>query len=272
MSLNAADQTAIATGTILEVGGTPTPAAVSWLRSWFARENTAAAFNPLASTLRLPGSVDLPGNSAHVQQYQTAQQGVQATAHTLTNGNYPTILMAIKSGDPAAMDRQGLLANDFHTWSAGPNAPASAGYKSVYGTAVKDVTGGKSSSSNGLVNTLGETLLSLNPVTAPLAWISGLVGGAGGVVGGITSTAQAATSAVTVLTHAAAWVTNPHNWVRILEIGGGLAAIAMGLHMLAGTSTGPIAEVAAAPGDVVHTAAKTAKTAGETAGAAAVAA
>lgn len=64
------------------------------LQGWANIENTKAAFNPLATTLRQPGSSGLSGNPDGVQNYPTPEAGVQATADTIRK--YPTILSVLK--------------------------------------------------------------------------------------------------------------------------------------------------------------------------------
>ncbi len=69
-----------------------------WVTLQAQYENTSAANNPLATTQVTTNSIPLPGNTANVQQYPTLQEGAAATAQTLTNGNYPNILTALRSG------------------------------------------------------------------------------------------------------------------------------------------------------------------------------
>ena len=50
---------------------------------WENKENTAATYNPLATTLRVPGSK--PFNSVGVQNYPSFVVGVTASVATFTN-------------------------------------------------------------------------------------------------------------------------------------------------------------------------------------------
>jgi hypothetical protein len=52
--------------------------------AWQAAEGTSAAWNPLATTLRMPGSTSF--NSVGVQNYRSLEEGLQATAQTLWKG------------------------------------------------------------------------------------------------------------------------------------------------------------------------------------------
>jgi hypothetical protein len=70
------------------------PFAVQAFLAWEPSENTAACWNPLATTLRYTRgpcrSQTLPGNTAGVQQYPSRECGIRATADTLNytfNGN-----------------------------------------------------------------------------------------------------------------------------------------------------------------------------------------
>ena len=62
-----------------------------------------AAFNPFNTTLKMPGSRDLPGNTAHVQEYVSAEQGIAATVKTLREPGhgYEAIVRALRKNLPA---------------------------------------------------------------------------------------------------------------------------------------------------------------------------
>lgn len=91
-----------------------TPENVRFLDEWQEYEGGGAAFNPLNTTWKIPGSTDY--NSAGVQNYDSAQQGTLATVKTLKDGYYPKVLAALESGKPLEFeDRKGLAAN-ISTW------------------------------------------------------------------------------------------------------------------------------------------------------------
>ncbi len=71
------------------------------LVTWMQAEGSDAAFNPLATTRRMPGSSDF--NSAGVQNYASAHDGVEATAATLheVGHGYRRIVVALRSSAPA---------------------------------------------------------------------------------------------------------------------------------------------------------------------------
>jgi len=75
---------------------------INALVAWQTAEGTTARFNPLATTLKRPGSTDY--NTTHVQNYANLSQGLEATRHTLdfTPGyGYEHIVSAIIAGAPA---------------------------------------------------------------------------------------------------------------------------------------------------------------------------
>ena len=102
-----------------QLGAPVTASNLQFLVSWMSREGTAAAYNPLATTQRVDGSYALSGNSAGVQQYTSAETGIDATAQTLNNGAYGDILTALRSGDAMAQASSGALSKGLSAWSGG---------------------------------------------------------------------------------------------------------------------------------------------------------
>jgi hypothetical protein len=71
--------------------------------AWQAQEGTVAAWNPLATTHRMPGSTDF--NSVGVQNFTSLAQGLQATLETIENGwevyGYGAIIRSMRAcNDP----------------------------------------------------------------------------------------------------------------------------------------------------------------------------
>jgi len=108
---------------LLRALGVPvTAGGTAILVAWQACEGGVAAqqgFNPLNTTEPAPGSRPLPGNPAGVQLYPSAPVGVAATAATLTNGRYPTILAALRTGQPARLATAAGVA-EIATWGTDP--------------------------------------------------------------------------------------------------------------------------------------------------------
>jgi hypothetical protein len=65
------------------IGATPYPFAIQALIVWRNHEGTAARWNPLATTWKMPGSWTLKGNPAGVQEYPDWETGLRATVRTL---------------------------------------------------------------------------------------------------------------------------------------------------------------------------------------------
>lgn len=74
-------------------------------------------FNPLATTQPEVGAGSL--NSVGVREYSSFEQGVQATADTLRNGNYDNVLAGMKVNAPLTYYTQGAAANEIRTWQGG---------------------------------------------------------------------------------------------------------------------------------------------------------
>lgn len=112
-----------ATSLLQTLGAPVTPANVGSLVAWQAREggnwNNTAHYNPLNTTQDAPGATAM--NGVGVKAYQNWNQGLQATAATLRNGNYTDILQALHSGRGLSGNLAGLSK-----WSGG-------GYSSLDG-------------------------------------------------------------------------------------------------------------------------------------------
>jgi hypothetical protein len=117
-----------------------TKLAVQDIMSWQDKENTTAAFNPLATTEPMPGATIF--NSAGVRNYTSAEQGLQATVKTLNNGYYPDILNALSIGGTGDF---GLAVGD---------SPWGSGYFTVTGQPTKGLT---SPTDSGLAPSLTNT-------------------------------------------------------------------------------------------------------------------
>jgi hypothetical protein len=89
-----------------------------FLHAWAQAEGGGAAWNPLNSTMKIPGSTDY--NSAGVQNYPRPVWGVAATAMTLTNGNYGTIVGSIQAGTLTAEEIVNRCADQLRVWGSDP--------------------------------------------------------------------------------------------------------------------------------------------------------
>ena len=94
--------------------------------AWMEGENTEAAFNPLATTLSMPGAGQF--NYAGVRNYRNLDDGVEATRRTLTYGasrdlyGYAAIYRRLRAN---AMPRRTLRAVKKSMWGTGEQGLAS---------------------------------------------------------------------------------------------------------------------------------------------------
>ncbi len=98
---------------VLGVPANRIPVAEAFWAAQAQAEGGAARWNPLNTTYSLPGSWLY--NSAGVRNYVSASQGAQATAATLTDGHFPGIAAALRSG--RGLCGNPSLAGEFLTWS-----------------------------------------------------------------------------------------------------------------------------------------------------------
>ena len=74
---------------------------VAWEMAEGGGFGNVAQYNPLNTSLRVPGSFDIGedlGNGEFVQGYPTEAAGLSATYDTLTNGDYPELVTALSQG------------------------------------------------------------------------------------------------------------------------------------------------------------------------------
>lgn len=76
-----------------------------------------SSFNPLATTQPAAGAGQF--NSVGVRDYTSFDQGVEATAQTLMNGNYPGLLAGLQQSAPPSYYTSGEAAANLRTWQGG---------------------------------------------------------------------------------------------------------------------------------------------------------
>jgi len=100
-------QQSVAKALLSALGAPTNKTNIQDLTTWFAAEggnwHNTASYNPLNTTLRMPGSSSIANNSAGVQAYSSWKQGIAATVSTLTGGGhtsygYDPIVDALKGG------------------------------------------------------------------------------------------------------------------------------------------------------------------------------
>lgn len=112
---------------LADLGAPASSANVNSLATWFTHEFSSwppsADWNPMASTQSMPGATNFNtfGNGLHVRNYPDPTTGARATAITLNNGHYPTIIASLRNGSGLCGSSH---ASEFRTWSGG-------GYSSI---------------------------------------------------------------------------------------------------------------------------------------------
>jgi hypothetical protein len=92
-----------------------------YFRAWAQAEGCLAAYNPFATTLKLPGATPFNvftagnGSTMSVYNYATWQSGVKATADTITNGRYDGLVAQIRKGVSANEMAKALKASPWGT-------------------------------------------------------------------------------------------------------------------------------------------------------------
>jgi hypothetical protein len=108
------------TQVLIDMGAPVTQANIQGLNAWSEREGGGGRWNPLNTTRPAPGSSSF--NSVGVQNYPSMAVGAQATADSIRNGRYPSIVAAFQSGSAFQMlvsGGQGSIGQQLRTWSGG---------------------------------------------------------------------------------------------------------------------------------------------------------
>jgi hypothetical protein len=95
------------------------PEGLRLLSAWATAEGGTARYNPLNTTMRLPGST--PYNNTGVQNYFRPTEGVCATGLTLVNGNYNGILGDLQNGTKTAEEIVNDRRSQFSLWGTNPD-------------------------------------------------------------------------------------------------------------------------------------------------------
>lgn len=202
---------------VLSDAGLPvTTENINFLQGWSQAEGTSAKNNPLATSWTSPDIQSSKFNSSGVQNYASPSAGALATARTLSNGLYPYIMDALKSGNAV-----GYLYNN-----VGGNAT------NIYGNLNGWASNGQGKTESSYVRNV----------------LSGIGDGGNAAIGGpfgsydLGSTASAAGSAIasaTGLSGITSWADAVEKGIefvfsiRFLEILGGIALVGMGLFLIA---------------------------------------
>ena len=137
------NNTAFANKLLAKLGVPSSATNIEAMQKWMASEgghwNNTAGYNPLNTTLNLPGSTLMksgPGRAAGVRHYTDWDQGLEATAITLTGRKagergYSAIIEAMREGKPLE-EILGTINNS--AWRSGKVNDPSSSYLSGAGT------------------------------------------------------------------------------------------------------------------------------------------
>lgn len=129
----------VAQGVLESLGATPTQTNMNLLVAWMGMENgwtsSFPSKNPMNTTL---GGAQFPGatnfNSVGVKNYPSWSEGFLATAKTLNNGLYPTLVAGLKNSDANSFfSTQGM--QELETWAGGSTSYGSTIHQ-IYGELV----------------------------------------------------------------------------------------------------------------------------------------
>ena len=96
------------------IGAPVTSENIRFLNAWTQAEGGSASNNPFNTTD--PYGPTTKYNSVGVRNYQSPQQGIAATIHTLQNGHYGVLLDALRQGNSAMND---AIAESKTPWGTG---------------------------------------------------------------------------------------------------------------------------------------------------------
>ncbi len=184
------------------IGAPVTKENVAFLDVWQRLEGGNASFNPLNTTTGAAGATNY--NSVGVKNFVSAQQGAAATAQTLQNGRYNTLLAALRSGklSSALTTNKIQIANEISTWGTKTLA------NDVRNSGPGVLSGSPASSVGGAVTSIPGVQQTLDA--------GGAVVDAGQAVGGFLGT-----------------ITSVDFLLRAGQVVGGAALVAMGSFLLA---------------------------------------
>lgn len=239
---------------LLHALGAPTTTEnVAFLHAWQRAEGGTARFNPLNTTQSYGGATNY--NSVGVKNYPSATAGTSATTSTLLNGRYPTVVAALRSGQPVAYaNSHPSIYSELRTWGTGggfignvsPSARLTTAVEKALDTFDKIIAALRGKKiSKAKATTAAEALLAAGKKPSP-DQMSALV--AAGVA---TSSVQsslpgyhtvvgaknAVSGAFSGMEDAWNWISNPTNILRIGEVMAGGLMLGIGLLMLARTTS-----------------------------------
>ena len=103
---------------LIYLGITPNTNTIEFLKIWSKYEGGSAKNNPLNTTYDLKNPLRQSNyNTVKVKNYTTIQDGIEATAKTLSLGYYKNILAALRTGQTAAeIYKKPNVSNEIKKW------------------------------------------------------------------------------------------------------------------------------------------------------------
>jgi hypothetical protein len=145
--------------------------------------------------------------------------------------------------------------------AAGQLPPTTGGALTEAGVVAEAKSEGTALPAGGTSSNATDASLTIGPNLTGTNVVGGLEGAVSGVTSGITDAGTASVSIAKSLASIAvdigtgsAWLSKPENWIRILEVVGGIAAAGFAVHLFAttGTAGSGVAQATAAPGRAVQ--------------------
>ena len=115
-SYGTASRVEFAQGVLKQIQAPTSQKNIAFMLAWMDQENTKASFNPLATTKRSGDAQSF--NRANVKNYRSMEEGIQATASTIANGRYNTILSSLQANRP---EDSYAASSEWHTWTGEGN-------------------------------------------------------------------------------------------------------------------------------------------------------
>ncbi len=227
------------------LGAPATPANRRFLETWQRYEGGATANSATFNWLNTTSGSQYPAiNSVGVRAFPDFATGIGYTASTI-RGGYPTIVRALRAGNPYAVQYQSGLLSDLSKWASGSRTARPDYGRRILGSSAAG-TPSAAGAGAGPISPAGAAAGAAAGAIAgfavggpPGALVGALAGavaagiGLGAIGGGAAKTISAVPALATALLATLAWLTDPHNLLRLGEITAGGFLVAGGLLLVA---------------------------------------
>lgn len=142
------DPATFAQAVLGKMGLPESPANMDFMLSWMSAEggnwHNSASYNPLNTSLAMPGQLGTMGTQGNIARYKDWDQGIEATVQTLSSQKhgYPAIINALKSSDSqGAVTALKASGWDKNHYSGGFNLGVGAAYAKANGSTPDSIAG-----------------------------------------------------------------------------------------------------------------------------------